>query len=170
MKVGIVFGCFIPLHSGHMKLIDRAVRENDQVIIVVCGKDSDRGKDFIPFRDRISLMRQIYRDDIKVVVIDDEKIGMDGTFTRNNWIIWSNELFANAGLDPMDSVIQYSWYTGEPSYQEKLSSIYSEHQIVIISRKENTISGTQIREDPSRYKDCIHPRFVSYLEEKGIIV
>lgn len=170
MKVGIVFGCFIPLHSGHMKLIDRAVRENDQVIIAVCGKDSDRGKDFIPFRDRISLMRQIYQDDIKVVVIDDEKIGMDGTFTRNNWIIWSNELFANADLDPMDSVIKYSWYTGEPSYQEKLSSIYPEHQIVIISRKENTISGTQIREDPSRYKDCIHPRFVRYLKEKGIIV
>ena len=171
MRIGIVFGCFIPLHSGHMELIKRALKENDQVIIAVCGKDTDRGKDFIPFRDRINLIKRIYFFSIfHIVAIDDEKIGMDGTFTRDNWVRWSNELFDQVGWDSSSPRIEYTWYTGEPSYAEKLKSIYPEHQIVIISRKENTISGTQIREDPSRYRDCIHPRFVQYLKERGIIV
>lgn len=171
MKIGIVFGCFIPLHSGHMKLIDRAVRENDQVIIAVCGKDTDRGKDFIPFRDRINLINRIYFFSIfHIVAIDDEKIGMDGTFTRDNWVRWSNELFDQVGWDPSSPHTEYTWYTGEPSYQEKLESIYPNHKIVIIDRAENTISGTKIRENPTKYKDSIHPRFVEYLKQKGIIL
>lgn len=94
MKIGIVFGCFIPLHTGHRELIKRALTENDQVIIAICGKDTDRGKDFIPFRDRINLIKRIYFFSIfHIVAIDDEKIGMDGTFTRANWVRWSNELF-----------------------------------------------------------------------------
>lgn len=47
MKIGITFGCFIPLHVGHMAMIERSVRENDRTIIAVCGYDDDRGKDFI---------------------------------------------------------------------------------------------------------------------------
>lgn len=170
MKIGIVFGCFIPLHTGHMELIKRALTENDQVIIAVCGKDTDRGKDFIPFRDRINLIKRIYFFSIfHIVAIDDEKIGMDGTFTRANWVIWSNELFTQAGFEPSSSYIEYTWYTGEPSYREKLGSIYPNHKIVIIDRAENTISGTKIRENPTKYKDSIHPRFVEYLKQKGII-
>ena len=38
MKIGIVFGCFIPLHQGHEYLIDCAIKENDKIIIGVCGK------------------------------------------------------------------------------------------------------------------------------------
>lgn len=171
MKIGIVFGCFIPLHTGHMELIKRALTENDQVIIAVCGKDTDRGKDFIPFRDRINLIKRIYFCSIfHIVAIDDEKIGMDGTFTRANWVRWSNELFDQVGWDPNSSYTEYTWYTGEPSYQEKLGSIYPNHKIVIIDRAENTISGTKIRENPTKYKDSIHPRFVEYLKQKGFLL
>ena len=72
-KIGIVFGCFIPLHKGHKRLINDAVRENDTVIIAVCGYDDDRGRDFIPFSDRYELMCEKYKDDdkIRVVKVDD---------------------------------------------------------------------------------------------------
>lgn len=72
MRIGITFGCFIPLHTGHLWMINKALTENDMVIIGVCGYDNDRGKDFIPFRDRYELMSQIYGSDprIKIALID----------------------------------------------------------------------------------------------------
>lgn len=168
MKVGIVFGCFIPLHHGHMKLVSRSRVENDVTIIAVCGKDADRGKDFIPFKDRIKLVRIIYPTDMfRVVVLDDDKLGMDGSFSRDNWVKWSEELFRQATLDPNDPDNEITWYTGEPSYQEKLSSIYPNHKFTVIDRSENTISGTQIRENPRKYWDQIELTFRIYLIKKG---
>lgn len=169
MKIGIVFGCFIPLHNGHAKLITRSRIENDLTIIAVCGKDTDRGKDFIPFPDRVNLMKQLYesRHRFKVVILDDEKLGMDGSFSRNNWIRWSAELFRQANVNPDATDVEFTWYTGEPSYQEKLSSIYPNHNFVVVDRSEDTISGTQIRENPKKYYYHIAPSFLEYLQKKG---
>ena len=169
MKIGIVFGCFIPLHTGHMDLISDSVNENDLTIIAVCGKDADRGKDFIPFKDRINLITQIYHHDdrFKIVVLDDEKLGMDGTFSRNNWIKWSADLFLQAGLDPYDGDNKYRWYTGEPNYVRQLMSIYPDHCFTFVPRKLNPISGTKIRENPKKYYYHIAPAFLEYLQKKG---
>ncbi len=169
MKIGIVFGCFIPMHTGHMKLINRAFTENDLTIIAVCGKAMDRGKDFIPFRDRVELITQLYSLNyrFKVVVLDDEKLGMDGSFSRDNWIKWSAELFRQANVNPEVTDVEFTWYTGEPSYQEKLSSIYPNHNFVVVDRSEDTISGTQIRENPKKYYYHIAPSFLEYLQKKG---
>lgn len=169
MKIGIMFGCFIPLHSGHMGLINRSLKENDKTIIGVCGKDSDRGKDFIPFRERLNLMRQKYQNDnIIVVPVDDEKLKLDGTFTLDNWVKWGNELFRNANINPFDPNIQFTWYTGEPHYKEKLGDIYTTHNIILIDRAENKISGTQIRNNVSAYENEIAPEFLKYINERKI--
>lgn len=167
MRIGIVFGCFIPLHSGHISLINRAMSENDIIIIGVCGKDSDRGKDFIPFRTRLKIMQQKYQSGhVKVVPIDDEKLKLDGTFTYSNWIRWGTELFQNANIDPLDTNIQFTWYTGEPSYKAKLGNIYPNHKIILIDRGINTISGTKIRNDVEMYKDEIDKDFLDYIRRE----
>jgi len=168
MKVGIMFGCFIPLHEGHMKLIDRSFKENDKTIIAVCGKDNDRGKDYIPFRDRIRLIRSIYKD-ATVVVLDDEKLLMDGTFTLSNWTRWAKELFSQAGFDPYDKAVTYTWYTGEESYKEKLHEVYPGHNISLADRSSDGLSGTKIRADTGGYASHIHPEFLKYLNNKGVI-
>ena len=168
MKIGIVFGCFIPMHTGHISLITKSYNDNDLTIIAVCGKDDDRGKDFISFNDRCLLTKVRYsKDPFKVVVLDDDKLGMDGSFSRDNWVKWSEELFKRAALEPNDSANTYTWYTGEPSYQEKLSSIYPNHTFVIVDRSEDTISGTQIRQNPRKYWNQIAPQFRAYLSSKG---
>lgn len=167
MKIGIVFGCFIPLHAGHMSLIDEAVRNNDRVIIGVCGSSHDRGRDFIPFPDRLALMKKRYSSEKFIVVpVDDEKIGMDGTFTRNNWIIWGKELFDQAGIDPNAADTTFTWYTGEESYREKLGTIYTSHIIKVADRKAIPISGTQIRSSVQELVNQIAPEFIDYLNKR----
>lgn len=59
-RVGITFGCFIPLHKGHLSIIKQAETENNSVILGVTGHDMDRGRDFIPFLRRLRLMHSVY--------------------------------------------------------------------------------------------------------------
>jgi HTH-type transcriptional repressor of NAD biosynthesis genes len=36
MKTGLVLGKFLPLHKGHMALVDFALRHCDQLIVLLC--------------------------------------------------------------------------------------------------------------------------------------
>ena len=169
VKTGIAFGFFIPLHKGHEMMIERAIKENDRAIIAVCGYRTDRGKDFVDYDTRLRLIREIYKDNknVKVVRMDDKKLGRDGTFARDNWKIWGEELFAQAGEDPTKG--DYCWYTGDESFIEKLSAIYPKHRFVLLDRSDVPVSSSEIRENPGASRSLINPRFVEFLEEKGII-
>lgn len=170
MNIGITFGCFIPLHKGHLSMIDRSLKENHLTIIGVCGFDNDRGKDFISFRKRIQLMKMLYaKENVKVVVIDDKKIGLDGTFTLENWRWWCTELFVNAGINPYVKTNNITWYSGELSYFSKIRCLYPKHIFELLDRENIDISGTEIRKNPKKYEDMIHPLFREYLYEKKIL-
>lgn len=170
-KIGITFGCFIPMHIGHVKMIQKSRRENDRTIIAVCGYPADRGKDFIKFHDRLKLTKFVYDEyeDTIVTGVNDRKIGLTGTFSLKAWQTWCNELFRNAGLDPFDKNTKYTWYTGEASYTEKIKQLYENHDFIGLDRNEVPISGTEIRNNPEKYYYQIHPVFREYLHEKKIL-
>ena len=44
-RIGIVFGTFAPMHIGHVDLITKAKRYNDNVLVIVSGSNDqeDRG-------------------------------------------------------------------------------------------------------------------------------
>ena len=158
------------MHVGHESLIEKAASMNDRVIIAVCGSDYDRGKDFIPFRDRIKLITIIFSENnITVVSIDDAKLKLDGTFTLENWHIWSDELFKNARICPYDCGNEITWYTGELSYATKLKELYDSHNFFIASRRINDISGTEIRKNWKVHGDKINRDFYDYLRGRFIL-
>ena len=168
MRIGIYFGCFIPLHEGHISVLEKALLENDHVILGICGFDDDRGKDFIPFKDRIELIKEIFKDlTTGVVSVDDHKIGLTGKFDLESWKVWCNELFKNADLDPLENEI--TWYLGEQSYLNMLKKIYPKHTFELVERTVIPVSGTMIRENPKENIEEIHPVFIEYLKEKNII-
>ncbi len=166
-KIGIVFGCFIPMHKGHESLIKRALDENDKMIIGVCGYRADRGRDFLDFESRYGLVQEMFaeKDNVIVVQIDDKKLGLDGTFTHDNWVLWGNELFSQAKRKPDDA--EYNWYTGEQSYIDKLSVIYPTHKFTLVDREIIKASGTEIRKSPAIHSDDINDFFKSYLRKNG---
>ena len=171
MRIGIYFGCFIPLHNGHEAMIKTALSENDHLILGICGYDKDRGRDYIPFRQRIDLMSKIYSrcENITLAIVDDKKIGLKGTFSLNAWEIWCSELFQNSGFDPGDKANQYVWYSGEKDYLEKIQQLYPSHEMRHISRDLIPISGTEIRANTSQYITHVNPFFASYLAERGLL-
>lgn len=166
-SIGIVFGCFIPLHTGHLKLIGQSLCQCDQTVLVVSGYDTDRGQDFIPFRTRISLTKEAFQEypNVLVIGVDDHAIGLTGTFSTDAWRRWGEELFRNAGLDPKAAGVTYHWYLGELSYLKKLVEVYPHHIFHLANREKLPISGTQIRERWQAYETDIHPIFFNYLEK-----
>lgn len=164
-KVGLVFGCFIPMHKGHLYMIDKALEENDRIVLGVCGFDDDRGKDFIPFKVRQELLTSKYRynDKVTLSIVDDKKIGLEGKFDENAWRIWGKEFFTNANVDPDDANIEFTWYTGEQRYIDEIQKVYPKHTFVLLDRGINTISGTAIRNDLKHNLTQIDPVFLRYI-------
>lgn len=170
-RVGITFGCFIPLHKGHLSIIEQAETENNSVILGVTGYDMDRGRDFIPFLRRVRLMHSIYASHPKITIseVDDRAIGLTGTFSLSAWKRWCEELFYNAGYLPDDPRNEYHWYIGEQSYIEKIKTLYPEHHFHLMDRSIIPVSGTAIRENPEKYAGDIHPVFMDYLKQNDQI-
>ena len=170
-RVGITFGCFIPLHKGHLSIIKQAETENNSVILGVTGHDMDRGRDVIPFLRRIQLMHTIFacHSNISIAEVDDRSIGLTGTFSLSAWEAWCRELFYTAGYYPDDPHCEFHWYIGEKDYIEKIQVLYPQHHFHLMDRSIIPISGTAIRENPEKYGGYIHPVFLDYLKKNGQI-
>ena len=170
-RVGITFGCFIPLHKGHLSIIKQAETENNSVILGVTGHDMDRGRDFIPFLRRIQLMHTIFacHSNISIAEVDDRSIGLTGTFSLSAWEAWCRELFYTAGYYPDDPHCEFHWYIGEKDNIEKIQVLYPQHHFHLMDRSIIPISGTAIRENPEKYGGYIHPVFLDYLKKNGQI-
>jgi len=166
MKIGIVFGCFIPMHLGHVNMINRAQEENEKVILGICGFKNDRGKDFLPFNIRQKLIKEKFETNNNIIlsVVDDKKIGLEGKFDEMGWKIWSDEFFKNANIDPYNENDIFTWYTGEQRYIDEIKKTFPNHKFTLLDRNDINISGTQIRTNFEDNKQYIEETFLDYLE------
>lgn len=171
MKIGITFGGYCPMHQGHLDLIMRAKKENDICYVVVCGYDNEPRADEIglTLNRRFTLVKQMFKDDeqIRVLQVNDTKLGIDESQSESNWDIWLNcvqdqiEKMENSNRFAANYIDEYIWYVGEESYVkslEKRKYIPGEmntfpciDKVVYVDRGINPISATMIRENPIKY-------------------
>ena len=158
MKIGVTFGGYCPMHQGHLDLIMRAKKENDICYVVVCGYDNEPRADEIglTLNRRFTLIKQMFKDDeqIKVVQVNDTKLGIDESQSDSNWDIWlryvTKKLVSEGQIGN-----KFTWYVGEESYKtaltERSSNMWKINEIVYVHRDVNPISATMIRENPIKY-------------------
>ena len=178
MKVGITFGGYCPMHQGHLDLIMRAKKENDICFVVVCGYDNEPRADEIglTLNRRFTLVKQMFKDDeqIRVINVNDTKLGIDESMSESNWDIWLDyvkELTLVNGRNPLDNV---TWYVGEQTYVEALMKRHTSrssfiHNVVYVNRNVNPISATMIRENPIKYWNKIAWPFRQYFSTNILI-
>ena len=167
--IGMVLGCFCPLHQGHLDLIMRAKKENDFCYIVVCGYKGDRGGDLLPLDKRYRYVCQEFANDenVKVIKVNDDEIGLDQSFSLANWKVWLKEVFNHMSLDDC-YLSKRVWYVAEKQYAEALE--FHKEKAVYVDRTLNLISGTMIRENPLKYWNKIAPAFRKIFSQNILIV
>ena len=189
MKVGITFGGYCPMHTGHLDLIMRAKKENDLCYVIVCGYDNEPRADEIglTLNRRYSLVKQMFKDDeqIKVFKVNDTELGIDESMSESNWNIWLRcvedqiEALEEKIADEMIGWTEYTWYVGEQSYVDSLKKrIYDRQKdntfgiidnVVYVERSKNPISATMIRENPIKYWNKIAWPFRQYFSTNILI-
>ena len=176
LKIGITFGGYCPMHQGHLDLIMRAKKENDICYVIVCGYDDEprANETGLTLNRRFSLVKQMFKDDeqIRVIQVNDTKLGIDESMSDSNWDIWIE--CVNKTLIPNSKLTEYyTWYVGEESYEKALSlrtqNFSTIDKVVYIPRSENPISATMIRENPIKYWNKIAWPFRAYFSTNILI-
>lgn len=149
--VGIVFGTFAPLHQGHLDLIMRAKKECDGgCMVIVDGRDGDRGGDEMPLKLRYRYVREFFADDDLVAVYPINETELDIAPYPNGWGKFMAEVerlySAGATGEPI-------FYVSENEYCSHLVDLG--YKVVKLHRELNPISATMIRENPIKHWDKI---------------
>ena len=77
MKISVVSGGFDPIHSGHISYINSAKKYGDYLIIALNSDEwlrQKKGKEFMPFEERKSILENIKNVD-EVLAFEDDKLG-----------------------------------------------------------------------------------------------
>ncbi|MGX7419997.1 AAA family ATPase [Carnobacterium gallinarum] len=152
-KIGIVFGTFAPCHLGHMEMIIRGKRENEACIVVVCGKENDRGTEVgLTLIKRFRYMRELFAKDENIFVTYLDETHMPEY--PNGWSEWLAGVQLKIKEATRDVPETMTWYVGEKEYAAELTA-RTKDQVVLVDRSTVPISGTKIRQNPMKYWNYI---------------
>ncbi len=146
MRTGLTIGKYAPLHKGHQYIIEKALEEMDEVIVIVYDAPSFTN---IPLKVRAGWIRKLYPG---TRVIEAKNIPKDVGYTEE--IQQKHEAYI---LSLVDGVKISAFYSSE-TYGKRMSrALDAENRIVDINRKLINISGTAIRHDPYGCRNYIEP-------------
>ena len=152
-KVGVVFGTFAPLHQGHLDVIMRAKKECDGgCIVIVDGRDGDRGGDKMPLRKRYRYVREFFADDDLVAVYPIDETEKNIPEYPNGWLPFlevTKDIIRQGTKENPTPV----FYVSEEAYYNRLRQ--EGFEAVLMDRTLNPISATMIRQNPIKYWDKI---------------
>ena len=163
MKMGLVFGKFMPLHKGHLALIDFALKNCDHLNIVLCCSPNES----IVGAIRKQWLDEGFKNNKKVSVV---RFDYDETLLPNTSVS-SREVSYKWGaafrsLIPETTIV----FTSEPYGQYVAQYMGVEHIPFDPERKAVNISATLIRKYPFRYWDFLPTYVRTFFVKKVCIV
>lgn len=155
-KVGVIFGKFYPVHTGHINMIYEAFSRVDELHVVVC---SDSERDLMLFhhskmkkmptvQDRLCWIQQIFKYQQTQIFI--HHLVEDGLPSYpNGWQGWAKrveQLFAEKNIAP--TVVFSSELQDKAPYETHLNL---KMELVDPDRHFFNVSATKIRNNPFQY-------------------
>lgn len=155
-RVGVIFGKFYPIHTGHINMVYEAFSKVDILHVIVC---TDTKRDLQLFKeskmkqmptneDRLRWVQQIFKYQQKQIFI--HHLNEDGIPSYpNGWESWAErvkELFAEKNIHP--SIVFSSEIQDKAPYEKYLNL---EVSLVDPERERFNVSATKIRNNPFQY-------------------
>ncbi|AAU36776.1 MULTISPECIES: multifunctional transcriptional regulator/nicotinamide-nucleotide adenylyltransferase/ribosylnicotinamide kinase NadR [Basfia] len=155
-KVGVIFGKFYPVHTGHINMIYEAFSKVDELHVIVC---SDTERDLQLFydskmkrmptvQDRLRWMQQIFKYQKNQIFI--HNLVEDGIPSYpNGWRAWSNAAKALFKEKEINPTVVFSSEPQDKAPYEKYLNL--EVHLVDPARESFNVSATKIRTQPFKY-------------------
>jgi HTH-type transcriptional repressor of NAD biosynthesis genes len=154
MKRGLIIGKFLPIHTGHLALIDFAASQCNELIVSMSYTLADP----IDWQLRYEWLKELVKNkpgvkaEVSLDDFDDESLPLPVRIQR-----WA--AFIKKRFPPIDCLFSSEQY-GDPF----ASVLGVEHKLFDLSRSNIPVSGTLIRENPFKYwnfiPDIVRPYFV----------
>lgn len=149
---GLILGKFLPPHAGHLMLVEAAMREVEQLTILVCSLSQES----IPGATRAAWMTKLCPG-ARIVHVEDENPSYPHQHP-DFWMIWT-ETIRRHTYSPVDVL-----FTSEEYGDELARRIGARHRLVDPGRSIVPMSGSAIRDDPFRHwqfiPEIVRPWFV----------
>lgn len=182
MKVGICFGGYCPMHRGHLDAIMKAKKQNDKVLLIVCGyDDEERAVNVsLSLKERTNRVKRLFKKDEQIIVrsINDTELGIDESMSESNWDIWLHKVNSYINKLQINCYDNITFYVAEPNYKESIDKLTESNKLggnryasvkTILIDKVLPISGTKIRQNPQKYWKYIVPTFRERLVKNILI-
>ena len=157
-KVGLTLGKFAPFHRGHQLMIETAIAEMDEVIVLIYDDPIIN----ISLSIRAGWIREIYPE---ITVIEGVNSPNDTGYTPEIMKIQDDYV-----LKVLNGKNVSHFYSSEP-YGEHISlALNAVNRQVDLSRSTISISATKIREDAFKHKQFIHPIVYKDLITKVVLL
>ncbi|MFH6963994.1 AAA family ATPase [Flavobacterium plurextorum] len=157
-KVGLTLGKFAPFHKGHQLLIETAVNEVDELIVLIY----DDPVINIALAARAAWIREIYP---KIVVIEGVNSPNDTGYTPEIMKIQEDYVLSVLG----NRTISH-FYSSEPYGVHMSIALNAVNRQVDVSRNIIPISATKIRKNSFENKEFIHPIVYKDLITKVVLL
>ncbi|QLB12253.1 HTH-type transcriptional repressor of NAD biosynthesis genes [Bisgaardia hudsonensis] len=155
-KIGVIFGKFYPVHTGHINMIYEAFSKVDEIHVIVCS-DTERDlklfndskmKKMPTVQDRLRWMQQIFKYQKNQIFI--HHLVEDGLPSYpNGWEGWADRvktLFKQKDFVP--SIVFSSEIQDKAPYEKYLNL---QVELVDPERRFFNVSATKIRNNPFQY-------------------
>ena len=155
-RVGVIFGKFYPVHTGHINMIYEAFSKVDLLHVVVC---TDTERDLKLFKeskmkrmptnqDRLRWMQQIFKYQQKQIFI--HHLNEEGIPSYpNGWEAWAERVKALFEQKNIHPTMVFSSEVQDKAPYEK----YLDLEVVLVdpARERFNVSATKIRNNPFQY-------------------
>ena len=153
MKTGVILARFQPIHNGHLQLIQKAVEENDQVLVIIGSIDKLNARNPIPWTIRKEMVEEAiadsflvegHKEKIKVVELTDLS---DESDNSHDWGFYLYSFVVTQTKEPNFTIyysegfeIITSWFPG--------FLLRNNVSLSLLARQacEDGISATEVRE------------------------
>jgi HTH-type transcriptional repressor of NAD biosynthesis genes len=157
-KIGLTLGKFAPFHKGHQLLIETAINEVDELLVLIYDDPIIN----IPLATRAGWIREIYPE---ITVIEGVNSPNDSGYTPEIMKIqeeYVSTILGNRNIS--------HFYSSEPYGEHMSKALNAINRQVDVSRNIIPISATEIRKNPFKNRKFIDPKVYMDLITKVVLL